>query len=201
MTASDRPPPESADLGERVEVFKPMPGNIVAGFIISALLVGGGAAAAGFPLRGAALAGWQLPVEAKAGWCWLAVGIMCVVGLVLLACGVGLALYCKGLISHRVEVFTNGFRYCAGRDTDDVAWAQVAHIRETILYERHPILKGPAKLLLPKVASASYAVVTAAGKEYGFDGNSIKGITRFGGVLRAQADRHAVAWETVEEHA
>lgn len=201
MMAGDDFQSRASDPGQAVEVFKPMMGNIIAGFILSMLLIIGGAAAVGFPLRGAYLAGWNLPLEAKQGWCWLAVGLGCFLGAVLLGCGAGLAVYSRWLAAHRVEVHANGFRYCSRQSAEDVPWAQVRRIRETILYERPPILKGPAKLLIPKVASTSYTVVTATDKEYGFDGNSVKAIGRLGGILRKVADRLSLSWETVEEHA
>jgi len=51
------------------------------------------------------------------------------------------------------------------------------------------------------LASTSYNVVVVHGKEYGFDGNTIGSIKRFGRVLREQADRFYLPWETLEQHA
>src|SRR5262245_23301538 len=62
-------------LGEPIAVFKPMMGNIIAGLLLSVLLLVGGAAALGFPLRAAYLADWDLPVDVEKGWSWLAVGL------------------------------------------------------------------------------------------------------------------------------
>jgi Protein of unknown function (DUF3592) len=190
-----------ADLGAKREVFSPRMANTVAGFIISALLVVGGTAAIGLPLREAYLADWNLPVYVKTGWCWLAIGVLAVVGVFLAAGGIVLMRFSKALLSHRVELFANGFRF-GPQDSAEVAlWTNVVRVRETILYERPPILKGAAKLLLPKIASASYVIVTKSGKEYGFDGNSIKEIQTFAQVLRDLANRLSLPWETVEEHA
>jgi hypothetical protein len=177
-----------------------MLGNVAAGLVISALLLTGGAAAAGFSLRAAYLAGGDLPLNAEKDVSWVVVGLGCVAGLLLLGGGVALAVYCRGLLAHRVEVRAGGFRYVTRRSADDVRWEEVARVVETVVYERHPVLKFPASMLLPKVASTSYTVVTGSGREYEFDANSVRAIRRFGKVLRAQADRLGLAWETVERH-
>jgi hypothetical protein len=44
-------------------------------------------------------------------------------------------------------------------------------------------------------------VVTKSGKEFGFDGDAVKAIKRFGSLLREQAERLSLPWESVEEHA
>ncbi|HEY7422788.1 MAG TPA: DUF3592 domain-containing protein [Gemmataceae bacterium] len=194
-------PVQDAQLGERIAVFKPMMSNIIAGFIIGALLIVGGAAAIGFSLRAAYLAHWDLPFDVKKGPSWLTVGFLSLIGVVLVVCGVALAAFSRGLLSHGVDICANGFRYCWRRSTENVLWSGISRIKETILYERPPLLKGPAKLLLPKVSSTSYMIVTKSGTEYGFDGNTIAAIKRFGRVLREQAERLSLPWETVEEHA
>jgi hypothetical protein len=188
-------------LGARIELFTPMMGNIVAGGIFSFLLLGGGLALTGFILREVYRAGGNLPVEAKQGMSWIAVGLGSALGVGFVVGGVLLARYVRWLLSHRVEFCENGFRYHEGRATEEVTWVSVASIRERILYERPPILKGPVKLLLPKMASSSYVVVTTNAKEYSFDGNSIRRIKRFGELLRERAGQAGVPWETVEEHA
>lgn len=187
-------------LGETLEVFRPMIANIVAGFILSLLLVGGGITAIGFPLHAAFLAHWNLPLDAQRGWCWIAVGGLSLTGVVLSVCGVVLAAVSRGLISHRVEICRDGFRYCWHRSVEAIPWSSVHSVRETVLHERPPLLKGPAKLLLPEIASTSYTVFTISGKEYRFDKNCIKSIRRFGELLRENAERHSWPWEVCEEH-
>ena len=110
-------------------------------------------------------------------------------------------MFSKGLISHRVEICVNGFRSWSGKSSEEVAWTEIARIRQTTLYERHPIVKGPVKLLVPKIASTIYSIVTISGKEYAYNGNSIKELERFGEILRQHADRLSLKWEPVEEHA
>ena len=184
-----------------IEEFRPMAANLLAGFLLATLLAFGGAAAIVFPIRGAYLAGWRLPFWVEKGWSWGAVGIAVLLGIFLMACGVLLLVFTRGLIGRRVEVCAAGLRYFAEDIGEDVPWNEIAGIRETLLYERPPILKGPAQLILPKFVSAFFLVVTTSGRELRFDGNSIKGIRRFGEILREQAGRLDLPWETVEEHA
>ncbi|WP_143392782.1 hypothetical protein [Fimbriiglobus ruber] len=196
----ETPSPEH-NLGESIQVFKPMMGNIFAGFIISLLLLAGSAALVGFPLRSAYRQDWNLPLSHEKDFSWLLVGLYCMLSFVVGVLGVLLAWYCRKLLFFRVEVYKNGFRCVSRGSTDDVRWADVTGIQETILYESPPILKGAAKHLLPKVASSSYLVMTASGEKFGFDGNSVKSIRRFGKLLREQADRLSLPWEVVEEYA
>lgn len=200
MTASHTPQRDSA-LGDLIEGFRPSSANIVAGMVISIALMIGGALAIVLPLRQAYLARWHLPFEVDKGWCWLAVGGFALIGAILVVVGAFLARFCKGLLSRRVELRENGFRYCSRQSIDDVPWTDVSLVQETNRHERPPILKGPAKLLIPKVISTNYSVLTVAGKKYHFDGNSVKAIKRFGVLLRAEAYRLSISWETIEEHA
>jgi hypothetical protein len=194
----DRTPTEA--MGQRREVFRPMLGNIIAGFIISGLLVAGGLAMIGGPTLKAAGRDWDLPNYDAHGLAWLWLVLFWVIGLGLVAAGVALARYAQGLISHRVEVWTDGFQFWKRGSADEVRWTAVRLVRETIQYERPPILKGPAKLVLPKLASWSYSVIADTGTSYEFDGNSIKAIKQFGRLLRERAEANGVPWEQVEVH-
>jgi hypothetical protein len=191
--------PQGTEPGEPIELFRPMTANIVAGFIIAAIMIIAGVAFIGFPLRGAYQAHWNLPFKVDKGWCWLAVGLFNVLGVGLVVGGVMLSAYSKRLISSWTEVSPDGFRNCWRGDLASVRWADVSRIKETILHERPPVLKAPANMLLPTVASRSYTITTKEGKEYGFDGNSIKAIKRFGKRLHQEAERIGLPWETVEE--
>ena len=187
------------ELGDKLDVFKPMVGNIVAGFILSALLIAASAAAIAFPLRGAYERGWQLPFEfVNRGWSWPTVGLFVLLGIGLAAGGVFLLYYATSLISRRVEFYADGFCVYAGRRSELVLWTDVDQIRETILYERPPILKGPAKLILPEFASRFFAIHTTSGNEYQFDGNSVKALRHFAEILRETSDRLSIPWQIVE---
>jgi hypothetical protein len=188
------------DLGPVWATFTPFKRNIVAGSVLSALIAIGGASAVVFPLLAAYRANWNLPVNVQKGWCWLAVGVFCLLGAGLIVGGALLAKYTRGLTSHRVELCENGFRRGLRDSIEHVFWDDVVCVRETILYERPPILKPPAIWLLPEMASSRYKIVTASGKEHDFDGNSIGEIKRFGKIIREFAAAMSLRWETVEDH-
>ncbi len=192
--------PAGAEVGDRIELFKPMIGNVVAGGIFTALLFGGGVTILTFIIREIYLAGGHLPVDAKKGMSWLAVGIGSLLGIGFVVGSVFLARYVRWLYSHSVELCENGYRYREGKHFDEVPWELITSIRETVVYERPPILKGPAKILLPKTSSRNYVVTVKSGKQYGFDCNSVRAIARFGELLHERAKSTGIPWETVEEH-
>lgn len=194
-------PPAVVRLGERIASFKPGMSNVVAGSIISVLLLGGGLTLVGFIVREIYRSGGNLPVDTKKGMSWLAVGIGSLLGGGLVVGGVFLARYVRWLLSHEVDLCEEGFRYRQGKGCEEIPWSGVASVRQIVLYQRPPLLKGPAKLLLPEMASKSYVVTTKDGKDFSFDGDSVKNIKRFGKLLREQVDRAGVPWEVVEEHA
>src|SRR5260370_35581325 len=100
----------SIGLGDHVEEFKPMMGNIIAGFILSILLVLGGLAAVGFPLHAAYEADWNLPFNVKKGWSWLAVGVFSILGIGLVVGGVLLSASSRRRFSRYVVICKNSFR-------------------------------------------------------------------------------------------
>ena len=161
-------------LGEPTEVFQPSPANTVAGYIIAALLLAAAWAAIWFPLRAARLAGWNLPFNREKGWCWFAVLMLVAIGVGLAIGAVALLLKLRVISARRVELCPGGLRFWSGSIAEEVPWAEVRAIRETTVYQRPPVLKGEAQLLLPKLASKGYTVVAASGKVFACDGNSIK---------------------------
>ena len=200
MSDSDSADSESP-LGKSRDLFRPGLANVVAGIILSLLLIGGGLTIAGFVTREVYRAGGNLPVSVEHGMSWIAAGMGWLLGLGLSIGGVFLGRYAWRLKSHRVEVCEYGFRYWMGGAADEVLWSEVAAIRETIRHERPPILKGPAKFLLPKFTSSRYEALTRAGKQYQFDRNSIGEMLLFEEILREVGRVLHWRWETIEEHA
>jgi hypothetical protein len=182
--ANEEQATRALDLGDRIDVFKPKRQNIPLGLFLSTLLMVVGAAAIGFPLHAAYRADWNLPLDpvqrVQGGGpksSWPAVGVLCLLGIGLTVGGIALAVYSWRLIWGRVEIWTNGFRFCSRRSAEDVFWADIVRIQETLHY------------------GTSYTVETKSGKKYRFNGDSVKGIQRFGDVLRQQADRLSLPWE------
>jgi hypothetical protein len=192
-------PDSIASLVERVRTSAPSTSNVVAVFILSTLMIGTGVTGIVMPLHAAYEAHWRLPFNVEKGWSWFAVVLMTLLGTGILIGGIFLARFSKNLISYRVDFYANGFRHRSRRFTEQVLWSEVASVRETIVEENLPLLKGPAKRALPAVESRSYSVVTKQGTEIIFDGNVVQPIRKFGLVLWNQATSRSVPWEIVDE--
>ena len=74
MSDSDNADVESP-LGKRRDLFHPRMANVVAGIILSLLLIGGGLTIAGFVTREVYRAGGNLPVNAEHRMSWIAAGM------------------------------------------------------------------------------------------------------------------------------
>ena len=103
------------------------------------------------------------------------------------------------LIGNSITFYTEGFCSFAGETELDVLWEEVVAISETVVYQRPPILKYPAILLLPKLASYSYLIEMTSRKTCSFDGNTVGKIKRLGLLLRTEARRRGIVWETFRE--
>lgn len=191
--------PDDVKFGKPLLVFRPMTGNILAGFIISILLVIAGIASAGFPLRAASRKNWNLPNFDENHLCWVYVGVAVVFGIGLFMGGLALVIYSSSLLSRRLEIYEAGFvNFNCG--CQDVKWMDVVRVCETIVYARPPVLHFPANLLVPKVANASYSIFTKTGEQIDFDGNSVFKIKRLGSLLRSKAEVYGWTWDLIEHN-
>jgi hypothetical protein len=189
-------------VGEPIEVFRPGVASIFAGFILGLLFCGGAAALFSFIIREIDLAGGDLPLldSDKGSISWAVAGLVLLTAVGLSLAGLAFTYIAWSLIARRVEFCANGFRYFTKGSVEEVSWAGVASIRQTVIYEKPPLLKGPAKALLPKMASSTYDVVTKSGKEYSFNGDSVKRFKKFIGLLREQAEKSGIPWEKLEDY-
>ena len=182
-------PRQDTGLGDLIDVFKPKISSIILGFFLCAFLVALSAAAIGFPLHAAYLAGWNLPMRR-----WLWVGALCLLGFGLIVGAIFLALYCRRLLSYRVEVYTNGFRYLSNQSAAVVLWAEVKRVIETLTFME--IIDPFSKKTV--VTASVYTLVTVSGKEYEVNSRDIEAIEQFRIVLWEQAVRFSLPWETVQ---
>ena len=174
--------------------------NIVAGGIISLLLIFGGLALFGFLVVEAYLTGGNMPFWVKKGMSWFAVGLGSVLSIGITIGGGYLAWYVHWLLSHEVELYEDGFCFIVSSSNEQVRWNMIEEVCEIIFHEWPPILHAPASFLLPKFASSRFLVVVNDGKEFEFDGNSVKQIKRFGEILRARSIQDGIPWKTTEIH-
>jgi hypothetical protein len=197
------PPCPTIPLGEPIEVFRPGVASIFAGFILGFLFCTGATALFWFIIRQIYLSGADLPFltpedKGSISWGVAGIGLLTAVGLSL--GGIVFGWITWDLLSRQVELCVNGFRYFTRGCVEEVLWMDVASIRQTVCYEKPPLLKGPAKVLLPKLATSTYDVVTKNGKEYSFNGDSVKRFKKFVGLLREQAEKSGIPWEKVQDH-
>ncbi len=178
----------SAALGTVLGRFKPSLGNVVAGLSYAVLGMGGGLFVAGLAVK------WWLSDRGGPGF-----SVMDHVqygGAVLL--GISTAVWglhwMRGVwerSSREAELCEKGLRYRRGAVVTEVLWSEVASVRETqwrYWFRRdHPA---------PGESGTSYTVITRSGAEFGFDGDSVGEIKRFGELLRKCATTAQVAWET-----
>lgn len=185
--------------GKPLLVFRPMRGNIMAGFIISLLLMVAGVASAGFPLRAASRRNWNLPNFDENHLCWVYVGLAVIFGIGLFLGGWALVFYSSSLLSRRLEIYEAGF--CNfNRRYQSVKWMDIVRVCETIVYARPPVVHFPASLLVPKVVNASYSIFTKSGEQFDYDGNSVFKIKKLGSLLRSKAEIYGWTWNLVEHH-
>lgn len=188
-------------LGEVRREFKPGLGNLAAGVIIGLLMIAAGGACVYFPSAAAVAAGGRLPGWAEKGWSWGSLALMVVVGLVLVAGGVGLIVVMRSMLGLRVRVGRHGFAVADRKGVRVVGWDDILAVRETHLFERPPVLKGVAKYALPKMMSKSYLLTLKDGDPFGFDGNSIKGHAKLARMIEEETSPRGIPWEVVEQHA
>ena len=190
-------------LGELVEAFAPSWSNIGAGLLLGVAACFGGAVVIWYPLHALDAANWDLPwYAAKPKWSWFGVGVFGLVGAAIFACGVAMLAFARWLAVHRVDVCAGGFRYVVpGRETA-VRWGAVRGVLELVQYEHMVahihVLYALILLFRPKPVSWTYTATTWDGREFAFDGNSVRRLSRFGPLLREQANAHSVAWLTVD---
>src|SRR5205823_2995780 len=99
------------------------------------------------------------------------------------------------MFGDKVVMGSEGFTYCTKAATDTVLWKEAMRVCHTVSHERAPLLKGPAKLLIPRKSSSSFVLIRADGKEYHFTPNTVHDMPRLSEILRDQSTKHQIAWE------
>lgn len=192
------------ELGEIKKEFKPGLENLVAGIIIGVLLIAGGCALTGFSIKGVLESSGNLPFwteKGQKGWSWGAVGIAGATGIGLMIGGFALIFWMRSLFSLCVCVAQNGFAVIEKKTSRIISWEEIESVRETHLYERLPLLKGPASHALPKLMNKIFMIRIKEHEPFGFDANTIKGHSQLAQMVKEETDRRNIPWEIVEEHA
>lgn len=189
------------DIGKIQRTFKPGLDNLVAGVIIGLLMIAGGSTFGYFVIKGVIESRGQLPFVVEKGWSWSAALLGAVVSAGLIYGGVLFIQWMQSLSSLRVQVGDDGFSVFQKNEKQVFKWSQIASVTETHLYERPPLLKGPAKLILPKAKSRSFLVRRNDDEEFAFDGNTLRKHDEFAYIIKAHLEGREIPWEVVEKHA
>jgi hypothetical protein len=182
-------------LGEFYYESKPKLENILAGMIIALILVVGGGALVAYMLWTLYLGGIP-PIELDDK---IAAHALVVVGI-LGACG-GVYMFWRmwSLFSFRVRVYSDGFCVVDHGIERVFAWDEISHVNELILNERLPLVKGPAKALMPVKTSRCYSVVRCDGETFDFDANLLPSTSLLAGPLQTAAGQGKFDWHVSEE--
>lgn len=185
-------------LGKITFETKPNVSNLVAGGIIALLLVAGGLSLSAYMLR-VMFFGGRNPPQTPGDWAG-AVAIA-VIGVGLAVGGVFLARWVKSMFGFRLRICHEGFFFTRDGVETVFAWDEIVRVHETVLHEKLPIVKGPARQLMPTKTSHSYTVVRCDGLEFHFNQNVIPHTSLLAGPLASAAQTHGFDWETSEERA
>jgi len=183
-------------LGKVTYVTKPNTSNLIAGIIISLLLFGGGLSISVHMLRQLFFDGAHPPQTTTDT---LAVVGIAIFGVALAIGGVFLFRWAKSMFGFRLSVCRDGFYFVRGGMESVFAWDDIAEVRETVLHEKLPLVKGAARKLMPTKTSRSYTVTRCDGKQFYFDDNVIERTSLLSGPLSSAAKNTGFAWETTEE--
>ncbi len=190
-------PPE---IGKLERTYRPSAANLVAGVILGVLLIGAGATVLYLTIKEVIDRRGQLPFSAERDACWISVSLATAFGVGSVIGGSILVRWIRSLSSLQVHLGSDGF-VVSRRDRQQVfPWDQIAYVKETHVYERPPVLKGPAKLMLPKIKSRRYLVRRDDEEEFTFDGNTLRYHVEFAEMLQAHLGGRNIPWEIVEEH-
>lgn len=190
----NQPATRSAEsLGKVTYETKPNTSNLVAGVIISALLFFGGLGSFGQAVREI----WA--GRPQNGEDWIGVIMFMGIGVALAVGGVYMFFWIRSLFGFRLRVCADGFSFTRRGIESVFAWDEIKQIRETVSHEKLPIVKGPARQLMPTKTSRSYTVVRCDGEEFYFDDNVIARASLLAGPLSNAAKTRDIQWDTTEE--
>lgn len=195
MESTSTPSTQTVEsLGKVTYATKPDMTNLLAGVILASLLMGGGIAFAASSIRELLVVGGNHP-ESDSPW----IGV--VAGIVIFAGGVALLLWVVSLFRLRIYICENGFYITRRGEATVYAWSEITAVREVILHERPPLVKAPARQLLPTMTSRSYTVVRCDGNTFKFGKNLIPRTSLLAGPLSSAAKDFGFTWETTEQTA
>ena len=193
MRATTKPSVRTAEsLGKVTYETKPNVSNVVAGFILGAGFVVGGLLLTGGMIRELFFAGGN-PAQDTSDW--LAAIVLALLGLALVGGGVALVMFARSLVGFRLRVCADGFWFTRANEPLVFAWDEIVLVQESVIEEKLPLAKGPARRLMPTKTTRTYTVVRCDGAKFYFDENVIQRTSLLAGPLSTAAKARGITWE------
>jgi hypothetical protein len=191
MEATTKPSVRTVEsLGKVTYETKPNMSNIVAGFILGIGFFVGGLALAGYVTRQAFFPGGN-PSQDRAGAVMFAL-----IGVALSVGGVMLIRFARSLIGFRLRICAEGFWFTKSNRQLAFAWDEIVRVVETVVEEKLPLVKGPARHLMPTKTTRTYSVVRCDGETFYCNENIIPRTSLLAGPLSAAAKARSIDWVT-----
>jgi hypothetical protein len=198
MKAASQPSIRNVEsLGKLIYETKPNVSNLIAGMVIAALLIGGGPTLSAYMIRQMFFAGGNPPRTVPD---WFGAAVLVVFGIALAVGGISLLLWVQSLFRFCLRICEEGFYFTRGSGEIVFAWNEIREVRETVLSEKLPLVKGPALQLMPTKTSRNYTVVRCDGLEFYFDENVVPRTSLLAGPLASAARNVGFSWQTTEQH-
>jgi hypothetical protein len=185
-----------------LEVFRPSPGEPLAGVIASAVVSVVGLSMLGFVVRDF-LTSTRPRTFSGPGLSWFLVAVLVFVGIVLLLLGLGLAVRSRLVLSFRVELYPGGLRVVDYSGACDFHWDDLDSILEENVRDYLPVLDAAPGVAvgLPVGKSLYLTLERADGLRYRIEPGKVQNIERLRDVLRQEAERLGVPWRVADQDA
>ncbi|MEO1528963.1 MAG: DUF6585 family protein [Planctomycetota bacterium] len=172
-------PTQSNSLGQLRKSLRPKTENIIAGYLIAALMLVGSVV----------LCFTKMIPDA---------GPRYALAAVLLIAAAGFAFYIRRLAATTVDIYDAGFVVHRGGGDLVFLWSEISVVQERVAVEGLPMkgAAGRASAAISGNESRSYTVVRNDGTKFFFDKNVIPRGSLLAGPLRTAQRTHDFAWET-----
>ncbi|WP_254507878.1 hypothetical protein [Anatilimnocola floriformis] len=130
---------------------------------------------------------------------WIGAVVSVVFGVLIALGGTYMLWRIMTLFSFRVRIYKLGFAVLDQGEETIFAYDEILKVQEAIVHEHLPIVKGPAKRLMPTRTAAFYSVTRRDGVVFSFDENLMPHISWLAGPLKMAAAEHQFDWYRTEE--
>ena len=191
----------ASPLGTRLEVFNPWRANVYAGYILTALFALGGLFWVCYGCAHLVVA-VRLPPNSEERKAAGREFLLAFLGFELLMLAVVFGWYTRLVARSRLELCEHGFRYQGcGIAECNVLWLDVIRIEEHFVEDATPAELFPMDLVFAAKVIRQFVIFHRDGRGFSFDRETVYRLGRFGKSLKTAAERHAIPWVIVGQHA